>query len=124
MPNEQPDQLSIDDSGPRVRLAVPAMTRVLALLVALIPTVMLTLAEDQSRQNKSEQPDSFGVEPSVLKQTSQMLRVGLETPSALRQWKLRLQLAPSVMGAARSAQSNPRKPQETSKFLKCRPAKA
>ena len=26
MPNEQPDQLSIDDSGPRVRLAVPAMT--------------------------------------------------------------------------------------------------
>ena len=47
MPNEQPDQLSIDDSGPRVRLAVPAMTRVLALLVALIPTVMLTLAEDQ-----------------------------------------------------------------------------
>ena len=83
MPNEQPDQFSIDDSRPRVRLAVPAMTRVLALLVALIPTVMLTLAEDQSRQNKSEQPDSFGVEPSVLKQTSQMLRVGLETPSAL-----------------------------------------
>jgi hypothetical protein len=29
---------------------------------------------------------------------------GLETPSALRQWKLRLQLVPSVMGAARSAQ--------------------
>ena len=104
MPNEQPDQLSIDDSGPRVRLAVPAMTRVRALLVALIPTVMLTLAEDQSRQNKSEQPDPFGVEPSVLKQTSQMLRVGLETPSALRQWKLRLRLVPSVMGAARSAQ--------------------
>jgi hypothetical protein len=78
MTNEQPDQLSIDDSGPRVRLAVPAMTRVRALLVALIPTVMLTLAEDQSRRNKSEQPDSFGVEPSVLKQTSQMLRVGLE----------------------------------------------
>jgi len=49
---------------------------------------------------------------------------GLETPSALRQWKLRLQLVPSVMGAARSAQSNPRKPQETSKFLKCRPWKA
>jgi multidrug resistance efflux pump len=67
MPNEQPDQLSIDDSGPRVRLAVPAMTRVLALLVALIPTVMLTLAEDQSRQNKSEEPDSFGVESPILK---------------------------------------------------------
>ena len=54
MPNEQPDQLSIDDSGPRVRLAVPAMTRVRALLVALIPTVMLTLAEDQSRRNLSD----------------------------------------------------------------------
>ena len=67
MPNEQPDQLSIDDSGPRVRLAVPAMTRVLALLVALIPTVMLTLAEDQSRQNKSEGSDSFDLEPQILK---------------------------------------------------------
>ena len=53
MPNEQPDQFSIDDSGRRVRLAVPAMTRVLALLVALIPTVTLALAEDQSRQNLS-----------------------------------------------------------------------
>ena len=53
MPNERPDQLSIDDSGPRVRLAVPAMTRVLALLVALILTVMITLAEDESRQNLS-----------------------------------------------------------------------
>ena len=30
-------------------------------------------------------------------------QTGLETPSALRQWKLRLQLVPSVMGAARSA---------------------
>ena len=31
-------------------------------------------------------------------------QTGLETPSGLRQWKLRLQLVPSVMGAARSAQ--------------------
>ena len=61
MPNEQPDQLSIDDSGPRVRLAVPAMTRVLALLVAFMPTVMLTLAEDQSRRNNQRDPHSFGV---------------------------------------------------------------
>jgi hypothetical protein len=56
MPSEQPDQLLMDDSGPRVWLAVPAMTRVLALLVALMPTVMLTLAEDQARRNKSEEP--------------------------------------------------------------------
>jgi hypothetical protein len=67
MPNEQPDQLSIDDSGPGVHLAVLVMTRVLALLVALIPTVMLTLAEDQWRRNKSEEPDSFGVESPILK---------------------------------------------------------
>ena len=44
------------------------MTRVLALLVALIPTVTLALAEDQSRRNKSEDPDSFDVEPPILKQ--------------------------------------------------------
>jgi hypothetical protein len=44
------------------------MTRVLALLVALIPTVTLALAEDQSRRNKSEEPDSFEVEPPILKQ--------------------------------------------------------
>jgi multidrug resistance efflux pump len=43
------------------------MTRVLALLVALMPTVMLTLAEDQSRRNKSEEPHSFGVESPILK---------------------------------------------------------
>ena len=43
------------------------MARVLALLVALIPTVMLVLAEDQSRQNKSEERHSFGVESPVLK---------------------------------------------------------
>ena len=68
MPSEQRDQFSIDDSGPRVRLARPAMIRVLALLVALIPTIMLTLAEDQSRRNESEEPASFGVESPILKQ--------------------------------------------------------
>jgi hypothetical protein len=45
-----------------------AMTRVLALLVALIPSVTLGLAEDRSRRNKSEEPDSFEVEPPILKQ--------------------------------------------------------
>jgi multidrug resistance efflux pump len=44
---------------------VPAMTRVLALPVALIPTVMLTLAEDQSRRNKSEEPNSFCVKSPI-----------------------------------------------------------
>ena len=44
------------------------MNRVLAVLVALIPAVTLTLKEDQSRGNKSEQSDSFDVEPPTLKQ--------------------------------------------------------
>ena len=80
MPNEQPDQFSIDDSRPRVRLAVPAMTRVLALLVALIPTVMLTLAEDQSRQNKSEGSGSFDLEPQILKQNLSTDRSAPDAP--------------------------------------------
>jgi hypothetical protein len=44
------------------------MTRVLALLVALFPGVTLTLAEDQSRRNKSEESNSFSVELPILKQ--------------------------------------------------------
>src|SRR4030095_1203431 len=80
MPHEQLDQLSIDDSGPRVRLAVPAMPRVLALLVALIPTVLLPLAEDQSRQNKSEGSDSFDVEPPILKQNLSTDRSAPDAP--------------------------------------------
>lgn len=68
MPNKQPDQCSLDDPDPRVHLAGPRMTCVLALLVALIPTVTLILAEDQLRPNKSEQSDSLDVEPPMLKQ--------------------------------------------------------
>jgi multidrug resistance efflux pump len=44
------------------------MTRVLALLAVLVSTVALALAEDQSRRTKSEEPDSFDVESSTLKQ--------------------------------------------------------
>jgi multidrug resistance efflux pump len=68
MPNESSDQVSVGGSNPCVRLALPAMTPVLALLVALIPTATLTLAEHQSRRNKSEKSDSFDVEPPILKQ--------------------------------------------------------
>ena len=56
------------------------MTRVLALLVALIPTLTLALAEDQSRRNKSEEPDSFNVEPPILKQNPSTDRLALEAP--------------------------------------------
>ena len=44
------------------------MTRVLALLVTLFPAVTLTLAEDQSRSNKSEESNPFSVELPILKQ--------------------------------------------------------
>jgi multidrug resistance efflux pump len=44
------------------------MTRVLPLLVAVIPAIPLALAEDQSRQNQAQEPDSLAVEQPVLKQ--------------------------------------------------------
>jgi len=44
------------------------MTRVLALLAVVIPSVALALAEDQSQRNKSDESDSFDVKPPVLKQ--------------------------------------------------------
>ena len=57
------------------------MTRVLALLVALIPTVTLAPAEDQSRRNKSEEPASFGVESPILKVNLSNDRSAPEVPS-------------------------------------------
>jgi hypothetical protein len=44
------------------------MTRVLALPGALLATVMLAVAADPSPQGKSSEPDSFDVEPPILKQ--------------------------------------------------------
>ncbi len=44
------------------------MTRIFALPVTVIATVMATLAADQSPGSKSEEPDSFDIEPPVLKQ--------------------------------------------------------
>ena len=59
------------------------MTRVLALPVALFATVMLAAAEDQSRRSKSEEPDSFDVEPPILKQNlSNFLPAATPVPDA------------------------------------------
>jgi len=44
------------------------MTRIFALPVTLIATAMATLAADQLPQNQSPEPDSFDIEPAVLKQ--------------------------------------------------------
>jgi len=44
------------------------MTRIFALPVTLIATAMATLAADQLPQNQSPEPDSFDIEPPVLKQ--------------------------------------------------------
>jgi multidrug resistance efflux pump len=58
------------------------MTCVLALLVALSPAVTVALAEDQSQQNKSEEPDSFGVDPPILKQNLSKDPSAPKTPGA------------------------------------------
>ena len=44
------------------------MTRIFTLPVTVIATVMATLAADQSPGSKSEEPDSFDIEPAILKQ--------------------------------------------------------
>jgi hypothetical protein len=44
------------------------MTRMLALPVTLLALAMAVWAVDQSAENKSEEPDSFDVEPPILKQ--------------------------------------------------------
>ena len=58
------------------------MTRVLALLVTLFPAVTLTLAEDQSRSNKSEESNPFSVELPILKQDLSGDRLAPEAPGA------------------------------------------
>jgi hypothetical protein len=44
------------------------MTRVVALLVTLVATAIVALAADQSVQHESEEPDSFDIEPPILKE--------------------------------------------------------
>jgi hypothetical protein len=44
------------------------MTRIFALPVTVIATAVATLAADPLAQNQSQEPDSFDVEPPVLKQ--------------------------------------------------------
>jgi hypothetical protein len=44
------------------------MTRIFTLPVTVIATAMATLAADPLAQNQSQEPDSFDVEPPVLKQ--------------------------------------------------------
>src|SRR6266550_5517897 len=59
------------------------MTRGFALPVAFLATVMLAAAGDQSRRNKSEEPDSFDIEPPILKQNlSNFLPAATPAPDA------------------------------------------
>jgi multidrug resistance efflux pump len=58
------------------------MARVLALLIVLISTVTHVLAENQSRQNKSGESDSFDVEPPILKQNLSTDPSAPEAPGA------------------------------------------
>jgi multidrug resistance efflux pump len=56
------------------------MTRILVLLVALIPAVTLALAEDQSRQTKSRGSGPPDVEPAILKGNPSPERAVTEAP--------------------------------------------
>jgi multidrug resistance efflux pump len=59
------------------------MTRGFALPAAFLATVMLAAGGDQSRPNKSEEPDSFDVEPPILKQNfSNFLPTATPAPDA------------------------------------------
>ena len=59
------------------------MTRGFALPAAFLITVMLAAAGDQSGRNKSEEPDSFDVEPPILKQNfSNFLPAATPAPDA------------------------------------------
>jgi len=59
------------------------MIRGFALPAAFLATVMLAAAGDQSRRNKSEEPDSFDVEPPILKQNlSNFLPAATPAPDA------------------------------------------
>jgi hypothetical protein len=54
------------------------MIRVVALPVTLLATVMVALAAEQSPQNESEEPDSFDIEPPILKEN-----LSVEPPSTM-----------------------------------------
>jgi len=44
------------------------MKRVLGPAVALLASVLLAVAADESKQSKSDEPDAFDIEPAILKQ--------------------------------------------------------
>ena len=59
------------------------MIRGVALPIALLATVMLTLAADQSPESKPDEPEAFDVEPPILKQNlSDELSPAPGTPDA------------------------------------------
>ena len=55
------------------------MTRILTLPVTIVATALAVLAADQSSRNESEEPDSFDIEPPILKQN---FSDNLVTPAA------------------------------------------
>ena len=110
MTGEKVNQVSVDDSDRRVRLAgertllayermqnawvrtaltlisfsfaiFECFTYLLTLLVALFPALTLALEGDQLRPNKSQQSDLLDIRPSVLKQNLSPHRSPPEAPS-------------------------------------------
>jgi multidrug resistance efflux pump len=74
------------------------MKRVLGSAVALLGTVLLAVASDESQQSKSEEPGEFDIEPPILKQnlSNEPLSSEAEVARLEKQFQLAKQIAASA----------------------------
>ena len=82
------------------------MTRLVALPVTLLATVMVALAADQSPGNKSEEPDAFDIEPPLLKQNLSDLPLSATPAPDGDAARLEIQLARAKRNAASAEPSD------------------
>ena len=68
------------------------MTRIFALLVTIIATALAAFAADELPQNESNEPDSFDIEPPLLKQNLSTEPVATSSPGDLDVVQLEKQL--------------------------------
>jgi multidrug resistance efflux pump len=74
------------------------MKRVLGSAVALLGTVLLAVASDESQQSKSDEPGEFDIEPPILKQnlSNEPLSSEAEVARLEKQFQLAKQIAASA----------------------------
>lgn len=74
------------------------MKRVLGSAVALLGTVLLAVAADESQQSKSDEPGEFDIEPPILKQnlSNEPLSSEAEVARLEKQFQLAKQIAASA----------------------------